>query len=125
MPYGDRTGPEGRGSMTGRRAGYCVGNDRPGSYEPSGYGIGRGGGRGLGRGGGRGLGRGVGGGRFYNRFPDRFIGRSGIDYGYEQEQFTAPDDVSILQSQSTWLKEQLDYITGRLDAILKAKTKED
>lgn len=30
MPGGDRTGPEGRGPMTGRRAGLCTGNRRPG-----------------------------------------------------------------------------------------------
>jgi len=30
MPGGDRTGPEGLGSMTGRGAGYCAGNDVPG-----------------------------------------------------------------------------------------------
>ncbi len=29
MPGGDRTGPLGMGPMTGRRAGYCVGNDIP------------------------------------------------------------------------------------------------
>lgn len=49
MPFGDRTGPMGAGSMTGRRAGYCVGSDRPGSlnlYRGLGCGMGRGGGRG-------------------------------------------------------------------------------
>ena len=30
MPGGDRTGPAGEGPMTGRRIGYCVGNDHPG-----------------------------------------------------------------------------------------------
>jgi len=53
MPGGDKTGPLGRGPLTGRGAGYCTGNDRPGSFEP-----GPGGGRrrgGFGRG--RGLGR--------------------------------------------------------------------
>ena len=30
MPYGDRTGPEGRGSRTGRGLGYCSGNNAPG-----------------------------------------------------------------------------------------------
>lgn len=37
MPRGDGTGPFGRGSMTGRRAGYCAGNERPG-YQSSGAG---------------------------------------------------------------------------------------
>ena len=109
MPFGDKTGPEGRGSMTGRRAGYCAGNDRPGSYESSGFGRGRGGGRGQSGG----------------RFTDRFMGRNRRNFSYEQESFTAPDEATILQSQSTWLKEQLDYISGRLDAVLKARGKED
>ena len=37
MPYGDKTGPEGRGPKTGRGMGFCAGNDFPGC---------RGGGRG-------------------------------------------------------------------------------
>jgi len=30
MPFGDGTGPNGDGPMTGRGAGYCAGADRPG-----------------------------------------------------------------------------------------------
>jgi hypothetical protein len=30
MPRGDQTGPEGLGSMTGRRMGYCAGSESPG-----------------------------------------------------------------------------------------------
>jgi len=33
MPNGDRTGPEGRGSKTGRGAGYCSGNKQPGNQS--------------------------------------------------------------------------------------------
>lgn len=51
MPGFDRTGPEGKGSMTGRGMGPCNPN------APKGFGRGRG--RGLGRGIGRGFGRGV------------------------------------------------------------------
>ncbi|MEA3505818.1 MAG: DUF5320 domain-containing protein [Bacteroidota bacterium] len=54
MPRGDKTGPEGRGSMTGRRMGYCVGNNRSGYEEFDEYG------RGVARGFGRGFGRGMG-----------------------------------------------------------------
>jgi hypothetical protein len=43
MPRGDRRGPEGAGSMTGRGLGFCAGNDQPG------YGRGRGRGMGYGR----------------------------------------------------------------------------
>jgi hypothetical protein len=57
MPGGDRSGPEGKGPMTGRRGGYCAGSEKPGYRAEAG---GRGGswrqraGRGLGRGLGRG-----------------------------------------------------------------------
>ena len=58
MPAGDRTGPMGMGPLTGRAAGFCAGNGRPGYANPvPGYGCGMGFGRGRGgwgRGGGRG-----------------------------------------------------------------------
>ena len=41
MPMGDRTGPAGRGPMTGRGLGYCSGSDTPG-YTKSGRGRNRG-----------------------------------------------------------------------------------
>lgn len=50
MPGGDRTGPAGRGSMTGRGLGYCAGYSAPGFTRGYGMGLGRGGGRGRGRG---------------------------------------------------------------------------
>jgi len=52
MPRGDKTGPEGRGPMTGRRMGYCVGNNHSGFEELYDDGRGYGGGnrRGFGRG---------------------------------------------------------------------------
>jgi len=52
MPRGDRTGPNGQGPMTGRRMGYCAGNNAPG-YTEQGFGRGQGIGRGFGRGFGR------------------------------------------------------------------------
>ncbi len=60
MPGGDRTGPEGRGSMTGRALGYCAGYNNPGYTKGFPRGRGFGFGRGFGRGWGRGLGRGRG-----------------------------------------------------------------
>jgi len=42
MPGGDRTGPLGEGSMTGRRLGFCAANDEPGAYYGRAYGSGRG-----------------------------------------------------------------------------------
>ncbi len=72
MPAGDRTGPLGKGSRTGRGLGYCEGNDHPG-YEKA-PGQRRGPGRGWGRG--RGRGRGQGPGRCYGRGYGRRQGRS-------------------------------------------------
>ena len=34
MPRGDRTGPDGRGPMTGRARGYCAGYEQPGQMTP-------------------------------------------------------------------------------------------
>ena len=43
MPGGDRTGPMGRGPMTGRAAGNCAGYPTPGFANPiPGFGRGRG-----------------------------------------------------------------------------------
>jgi len=52
MPYGDRTGPNGFGSRTGRGAGFCNGFNAPGyaNRGNGGFGYGRGGGYGRGRG---------------------------------------------------------------------------
>lgn len=65
MPRGDRTGPNGQGSKTGRAAGFCSGNNEPGCTSAGGrggmggLGARRGAGRGLGRGMNQGMGRGV------------------------------------------------------------------
>ena len=49
MPKGNRTGPQGQGSGTGRAAGYCEGNDSPGYVNrETGFGFGRGRGHGHG-----------------------------------------------------------------------------
>ena len=63
MPFKDRTGPEGKGPMTGRVSGYCAETDAQENITPQGRGSrrGRGAGRGFGRG--RGAGRGLGRGR--------------------------------------------------------------
>jgi len=52
MPRGDRTGPDGRGPMTGRRMGFCTGYNMPGFENQQfrrGQGMGLGFGRGFGR----------------------------------------------------------------------------
>ena len=59
MPRGDKTGPNGQGSKTGRGAGYCSGNNEPGCTTAGGRGGMRGPGGRRGSGGGRGMGRGL------------------------------------------------------------------
>ncbi|MFW9905980.1 MAG: DUF5320 domain-containing protein [Candidatus Thorarchaeota archaeon] len=61
MPRGDRTGPWGLGSRTGRGLGYCSGFSTPGYTKGPGMGMGWGRGWGLGGGRGGGWGRGRGG----------------------------------------------------------------
>jgi hypothetical protein len=39
MPLGDRTGPAGRGAMTGRAAGFCAGYGVPGCRNPGVFGT--------------------------------------------------------------------------------------
>jgi len=56
MPFGDRAGPRGLGSRTGRGWGYCSGYPYYGYRNPYGYDWGRGFGRGWGRGWGSGWG---------------------------------------------------------------------
>jgi hypothetical protein len=67
MPFGDGTGPQGMGPMTGRSAGYCAGAGRPGFANPAftrgWFGFNRGFGRSMGRGRGRGMAR-----RGFNQF---------------------------------------------------------
>ena len=70
MPRGNKTGPAGDGSMTGRAQGHCTGNNQPGfisNQSNQGMGYRRGGsrgafdeGRGMRRNTGRGFGRGAG-----------------------------------------------------------------
>jgi hypothetical protein len=38
MPAGNKTGPQGQGSRTGRKLGYCLGNDLPGFENDIGFG---------------------------------------------------------------------------------------
>jgi len=49
MPQGDRTGPNGRGPLTGRQMGLCAGYNIP-DFENQRFGRGQGMGRGFGRG---------------------------------------------------------------------------
>lgn len=107
MPRGDRTGPEGMGSMTGRGAGFCSESGMPGFMNGyPGYGRGRGlrSGGGFGRGFGRGAGMGF---RFgaYPYAPAR-------PYSPETEQ-------TDLERQASILEGELNAIRSRLSDLEK------
>lgn len=100
MPGGDRTGPYGDGPMSGRRLGYCTGNDSQGfEILPGNFGGGYG--RGFGRGRGRGYRFGTGYGRFSNE--------------------TAPNvsKETLLENEARILKEQLASIEKQLSELKK------
>jgi len=91
MAKGDKTGPEGLGSMTGRQMGYCAGNDRPG-FENSTRRFGRG----------RGFGGGMG-----NRFGNR--------RGYSENVIPNVSEKTLLENEIKILKEQLNSIEKQLE----------
>ncbi|MEA3349104.1 MAG: DUF5320 domain-containing protein [Chloroflexota bacterium] len=114
MPFGDRTGPQGQGPMTGRGAGYCSGVNAPGFATAPGRGFGRGGagfGRGFGRGAGFGRGRGGWGqGGVFPAFPAQ---------PYVQTPIAPEQEVGALKAQAAQLQDTLQRINDRLDELEK------
>jgi len=111
MPGFDRTGPEGRGSMTGRGAGYCAGNETPQfANRGLGYGRGRGGMRGLGRGFGFGWGR-----RATPFYPP---------YDYDSYPLTKEEEIQALKTQSDQLRKELDSVNERVQELKTDKNKD-
>ena len=104
MPRGNGTGPEGKGPMTGRGAGFCEGNDVPGYRSGE---AGRGLGRGFGWGGGRGGGR-----PWRNRFRGRGFGWMGLGWGRG-----AVDANEDPPREKRFLRRQLDEIKRRLSEL--------
>jgi hypothetical protein len=123
MPGGDRTGPRGEGSRTGRAAGYCSGNDSPGYANPMvGYG-----GRGMrgGAGGGirGGMGGMMGGGRgrgyrhiYYATGLPRWM-RGGGYPAVQNDTALAADDIGSLKREADLLEERLKSIIERIRSI--------
>lgn len=120
MPRGDSTGPMGMGPMTGRKAGYCVGNNMPGYLNNAGgwnFGMGFGRGAGFGRRGGRGGGLG-----FRNRFVAKSLASSGgifatsysdSDQDPDMEKRFLNNRVEILQTELDAIKKRLDELTAK------------
>jgi len=122
MPGGDKTGPAGRGPMTGRAAGYCTGYGAPGYANPA---PGRNFGAGFRRGCGA-WGRGFGGGRGWrNQFyatgqPGwmRFRGYAApYEYGVAYSNAGPETEKKTLRSQAEVLQSELDFIKKRLAEI--------
>lgn len=116
MPGGDRTGPMGMGSMTGRGAGFCAGYGMPGGANSS---FGRGYGMGFGRGGGF-RGRSGGGGfRWRNWFHATGAPlwmRSG-SYPAPQEYYPGPLAQADPEMQRRSLQYQADALKAELESI--------
>ncbi|MGM0568406.1 MAG: DUF5320 domain-containing protein [Elusimicrobiota bacterium] len=119
MPAGDRTGPEGRGSMTGRGAGFCAGYRVAGYMNPApgrGYSA-------YGRGfGGRGRGR-----RnwyYATGQPGWARAAAGLPAGgapgpYSPQQMSPQEKAEALKEESGYLKEELKDIEKQIKALQK------
>jgi len=101
MPGGDRTGPAGTGPMTGRRLGYCVGNEEPGTYYGQGLGMGRGAGMGFRRGFGSGYGR---------RFMWHSIPTPTYEAGTVNEKKHIEREIEDLKEHLSFLEDKLSKI---------------
>ncbi len=129
MPFGDRTGPNGLGPMTGRGAGYCAGYSASGYANPVGGRGFYGRGAGFGRGGGRGFGRGFGRGsrqRFYaTGVPGRTYGNYdpyAVPYAQPQQPLEADakkQEKTALEQEASALEQGLAEIKKRLAELGK------
>ncbi len=105
MPGGDRTGPLGEGSMTGRRAGYCAGYNLFGYSNPVPR-IGRGFGRRRGLGFGRGLG-----------FRQAPIYPQAVQPTKSQETQMLEDDLNEIEQEKKTLEQQAETIKKKLEEL--------
>ncbi len=117
MPYGDRTGPNGLGPMTGRGAGFCAGYNTPGYANPyggrfggrAGYGFGRGRGAGYGRGYGRGF-----------RWNAPVYGAAPM---YAPAPISKDDEKKYLENEIDIIEKELKAARDRLNEISDKKEK--
>ena len=102
MPRGNKRGPLGRGPMTGRRLGYCVGHPYPGHMNP------------MNRGWGGGWGRGWGGGWGRNRWET-----SPYETNYPFQPPTTKEEKGILREEKEILTEDVSILRDEIKAIEK------
>ena len=114
MPKGDKTGPQGLGSKTGRAAGYCAGYSVPGYMNPM---------RGCGRGFGRGFGRRRGGGFGIRRFAyvQPFVFQS--EYQPIDQPKTLQQEIASLENYQKSLEVEKTNINQEMEGV-KARLKE-
>jgi len=125
MPRGDRTGPNGGGSMTGRGLGYCAGYDAPGYMHPAPRMGGMG--RGIGYGGRGYAARGRMRGRGYGWYEPGFR-RWAPDYRSYPVSYpvsypappTADEEMKYLQGDVDYLKQELKAAEDRIAELQKA-----
>ena len=101
MPRGDKTGPEGKGSMTGRGLGSCTG-ENPANFNSSTFGLGRRLGKGMRTG--RGL-------------RGRFL--SGNRWVTPNSNTPIESERNLLENEISQLKEQLGNYENRLSQLEK------
>ena len=122
MPRGDRTGPNGLGSMTGRAAGYCAGYSVPSYANPiSGRGRGFGFGRGLGRGRGCGNGFGQRGAGYPYAYGNAY---NAVPYASE---ITPQQEADMLKGQAKAMQDEIAAINERikeLESVSKSQNDE-
>ncbi|MCD6226675.1 MAG: DUF5320 domain-containing protein [Candidatus Aenigmarchaeota archaeon] len=109
MPFGDGTGPEGLGPLTGRGLGYCAGYDSPGFTR----GIPMGG-----RGFARGFGRGFRARRFIPRRFIRPIYNPYYDY-IPQRPLTKEDEKKLIEQDIKNIEEEIKYLEQEKKEIEK------
>ena len=105
MPAGDRTGPSGRGPMTGRGIGYCGGSGAPGFASRFASRFGGGWGWGRGRGGGW---------RWWHR---RFASPPFAAPPAYAAPPTREEEVGALKAEAERLKSQLEVIGKRVEEL--------
>jgi hypothetical protein len=106
MPGGDRTGPWGFGSMTGRARGFCAGYTYPGYMS---YGFGRGYGRGYG------WGYPMGG---YNPYGYGY-GYPGYPYGAGAPSMSQEEELGYLKQEKDLMEKELKDLSERISKIEK------
>lgn len=115
MPRGDRTGPYGEGSRTGRGLGYCTGHQNPGYTKPR-RALGRPR-RGLRRGLGRRIRRGIAPPRRgLRRIPETTVNEP-TPRNEEEEKELLNEEKEIVKEEIEELKEELENIDTRIKEI--------